>query len=287
MANNTRQARREAEFKRKLYFQDYLDMFVMLFHNSVNVKGVDESDLPKRYLLKMLLEKGGIAYSKKTGLYLPYNSIGINVYGLPTSYELVGANGYILRCKPEECVILRANDNKVGIINYIENQINKIVDYDMAIEQNLEAIKTMTLVECEDQATLLSLVNLTEARRIGASVAFINRNANIDSSVKVQSTGAVYLVDKLLEARQKLLNEALNRVGVSSANTEKRERVQGFEVQAADAFTKDCINILVDTFNHDAEVGGLSIRLEINTTDIVESEDNNQEQNEVGEDNVG
>lgn len=264
MASNTREARKVALNKRETYGINYMNRLILLFNNSVKVK--NQGDLPKRYLLKVLLEQGGIAYDKQTQLYLPYVEQGINVYGLPTKYRLIGYNGFNVSRSPEEVVILRANDYKIPLINYFRMQVDKLVDFDMAIEQNLEACKTMTIAECSDQATLLSMANEIEARRIGATVCFQNKTANVGNEVKVQSTGAQYLVTDLLSARKEILNETFSTIGISVANVDKRERVQGMEVLASQGYALDSLSTLIDTFNYDAEYGGIDIRLEGNTT---------------------
>lgn len=282
MANNTREARRVAENKRKVYVDNYRNRFAVLFHNSVKV--LNANDLPKRYLLRVLLEHGGIAYDKQTGLYLRYVRSGIDVYGLPKNYNLIGYNGFTVWRKADEVVILRANDLKYPLQSYLDQQIEKIVDFDMAIEQNLEAIKTMTVAEVQDQNTLLSMANEIDSRRIGATVIFQNKSAMIGNEIKVQSTGAQYLVDKLLEARKEILNETLQAIGISVANTDKRERVQSSEIEASLGYGKDCIQTLIDTFNYDAEQGGLPIRLEGNTTliDVIESSIEEKEEQDNG-----
>lgn len=276
MAINSRTARREAEQRRKEYVETYRDRFAVLFHNSVVIENLPE-DLPKRYLLRILLQQGGIAYDKETKLFLPYVVGGIDVYGLPTWYNLIGFNGFTVRRERDKVVILRANDLKFPLQTYLDQQIEKIVDFDMAISQNLEAIKTMTVAEVNDQSTMLSMANEMESRRIGATVVFQNKSANIGNEVKVQSTGAQYLVDKLLEARKEILNETMQAIGLSVANTDKRERVQTSEILASQLYTKDCIQTLIDTFNYDAKVGGLSIRLKGNTAvlDAIEFEQEN------------
>lgn len=270
MATNTRQARREAEQKRREYYNKYIELFSLLFHNSVKFKNLGE--VPKRYLLRTLLNNGAIAYHKETKLYLPFTPSGIDIYGLPTAYNLIGFNGYNIWAEPNEVVILRANDKHYPIKDFLEQQSKKLVDFDLAIEQNLEAIKTMTIVECADKATLLSLGNLAETRQIGASVAIVNAAANVGNHLTVQQTGAQYLVDKLQEARDKVFNETLTILGIDSANIDKRERVQSAEVEASSSFAIDCLNALIDTFNHDAEVGGLSIRIKGNTN-LIESKE--------------
>lgn len=271
MAINTKKARKIAETKRERYFNNYMAQFCALFNNSVKVEG--DNEVPKRYLLKVLREFGGIAYDKITHLYLRYVQSGIDVYGLPQRYHLIGYNGFNVMRTPDEVVILRANDLKYPIEEYFEQQIYKLVDIDLAIEQNLEAIKTMTIVEVQDQSTLLSLANEQESRRIGASVVFRNKSAVKDgNTTNVQSTGAEYLIDKLLEARKEVLNETLSSIGVSVANVDKRERVQVAEVVASQGYALDMINTLVETFNYDAEQGGIPIRLKGNTSLIKDKE---------------
>lgn len=262
MANNTKKAIQEAKAKRSKYFNYYVSNFCLLFNNSVEI--VNGDDLPKRYLLKVLRNRGAIAYDKQQKIYLPFTEIGIDLYGLPTQYQLIAYNGVTLLRSPDEVIILRANDLQYPIIEYFNQQAGKIVDIDMAIEQNIEAIKTMSIISVRDTAELLSLANYEYARRIGASVVY--KEKGVENTVKVENTNAQYLVDKLLEARKEIINETLASIGIAVANTDKRERVQGLEVMASQGYAQDKLNTLVDTFNYDAEIGGLKIRLKANTT---------------------
>lgn len=270
MAINTKQARKEACRKRQEYADNYNALFCSLFDNTVTVENAD--DLPKRYLLRVLRNKGAIAYHKQTGYYLPFVEVGIDIYGLPLQYTLIGYNGFNITCSPDEVVILRANDLKFPIARYFDQQVQKLVDYDMAIEQNLDSVKTTTIAEVGDEATLLALANEYEARRLGATVIFKNKNIMSGTKINVSQTGAEYLVDKLLEARQKVLNETLSTIGMAVANTDKRERVQSIEVVTSQGYALDCINTLIDTFNYDAEQGGIPIRLKGNTSLIQDTE---------------
>ena len=211
-------------------------------------------------------------YDKKTGLYLPYEGVGVDVYGLPTNYNLIGWNGLVLVRKVDEVVILRANDIKYPMYQYFLQQAERITDVDMSIDQNLEAIKTMAIAYCDDNKQLLSLMSEVESRRIGSTIIFVNKKATIGSGIKCESTGAQYLVDKLLEARRQMLDETFSHIGISVANTDKRERVQGMEVMASQGLAKDMISTLIETFNYDAKYGSLPIRLKANTSLMKENE---------------
>ena len=267
----TRDEIRKAIAKRKAYEDDYRSLFSMLFHNSVEIDDLP-NDLPKRYLLRVLKNRGAIAYDKQTKLFLPFSRVGIDVYGLPKEYILIGYNGYVVNRTPEQVVILRANDLEYSIETYIENQVKKLVNYDLAIEQNLEAIKTMTIGEVADESQLLSLENLSQARKIGSTLFFVNKHSIKGVELKVNPTNATYLVDKLRQDRKECMNETLSTIGINVANVDKKERVQDAEIRASQGFALDCISTLVETFNHDAELGGLKIRLKANTSLYKENE---------------
>lgn len=261
----TRKEIKTAIEKRKSYENDYRSLFSLLYHNSVLVDNLP-TDLPKRYLLRVLKNRGAIAYDKETKLYLPFSIEGIDVYGLPKMYILIGYNGLVLNRKPEDVIILRANDLEYSLEEYIENQVKKLVDYDMAIEQNLESIKTMSFAEVGDMAQLQSIESMQSAKRIGATIVYVNKKALSGCETKVQQTGAQYLIDKLRQDRKECMNETLSTIGINVANVDKKERVQDAEIRASQGFALDCISTLVETFNHDAEIGGLSIRLKANTS---------------------
>lgn len=272
--SNTKKEYRKAQQKRLSYKNNYIALFTELFHNSVEV---ENSDIPKRYLLRTLLHKGGIAYDMQTGLYLPYDGVGVDEYGLPTSYNLIGQNGYFLNRETKDVVILRANDIKFPMYQYFLQQAERITDIDMSIDQNLEAIKTMAIAYVDDNKQLLSLMNAVESRRIGSTIIFENKKSAIGAGIKCESTGAQYLVDKLMEARRQMLDETFSHIGISVANTDKRERVQGMEVMASQGLAKDMISTLVETFNYDAKFGGIGIRLKANTSLMKEQEKTKKE----------
>lgn len=268
MVSSTREARREALRKREVYRNNYRALFLMLFCNSITIKSKlqEVKELPKRYFFKVLFERGSIAYDKISKLFLRYNNMGLDVYGLPLSYHLYGYDGYNVDRKPEEVVILRANDLSYPLILYFDAQIEKLVDIDMAIEQNLDACKTMTIVEVNDDSVLNSVANEQNSRRYGASLVIKNKKMMEGTETKVSSTGATFLVDKLQEARKIVLNETLSTIGIAVANTDKKERVQGMEVLASEGYAKDCLNTMIDTLNYDAKYGELDMQFEANTS---------------------
>lgn len=275
---NSRAARREAEKLRNAEIDSYTNQFLALAHNSVKIDNLPD-DLPKRYLLSTLFKHGQIAYDKQTGLWLRAIGTGVDVYGLPKEWQLFGANGFTVRRRPDEIVVCRLNDLSKPLLPFIETQARKLVDIDTALAQNLDAIRTMSIAEVADEAQLLSLVNEYEARRLGATIVYKNKNAMTpaDTAIKVQPTGAEFLLDRLYVYRTDVFNETLARIGTISANADKRQRVQGMELISAQGYAIDSLYVMTDTFNYDAELGGLDIRLSANTSlqELMESTETN------------
>ena len=55
-------------------------------------------------------------------------------------------------------------------------------------------------------------------------------------------------------------------------NIDKRERVQNEEIRASQGYALDSLNALIETFNHDAKIGGLKIRLKGRTSLYLQNE---------------
>ena len=96
----------------------------------------------------------------------------------------------------------------------------------------------MTIYEYNDEAQALTVINELNARRIGSVALIRNKNALQGVRNTATSTGAQYLIDKLQDARQRVITETLTRIGISSANTDKREQVQAAEAVAVANSTK-------------------------------------------------
>lgn len=278
---STRFERRRAEKYRRLRENYYVSHFLSILHNSVVVENLP-NDLPKRYLLGVLFRKGSIGYfgdQKGNGLYLPQSGTGVSVYGLPTQRILTAYNGKILTKRADDVVVLRINDLSLPVLPFLRSQAVLLADLDTAITQNLESIRTMTFAKCKDEKTLFSIKQAWDANRCGATVAFVAEDG-IDSAFSVLDTGAQYLIDRLLEDRARVMQDTLQSIGVATT-VNKTERVQSIEVQASNMYAYTNLQTIIDTFNYDAEIGGLPIRLRMNEATsalLVQNAQNAQEE---------
>lgn len=258
---STKQEIRYAEKYLKQRQQYYMTYYLSLAHNNIVIDNLP-NDVPKRYFLRVLFKEGKIGHYN--GLYLPASGVGVDIYGLPTDYVLTGYNGIVYKASEKDVGILRLNDLSYPLYPYLRSQSEMLANIDGSIMQNLAAVKTMTIYECKDNATLLSLQNVHKASITGALAAFVAKDAFKDNVID-HPTGATYLCDKFTELKKEIMDETLRRLGVMTANTNKRERVQSSEVNATVGEVIDSIYIMIDTFNYDAKIAGLDLRMRINS----------------------
>ena len=82
--------------------------------------------------------------------------------------------------------------------------------------------------------------------------------------MKGVQTETPYMVDKFVTYRDQERDRLLNKLGIMSANINKRERVQVGEVNATVGQCMDYIYLLIDTFNKQMETYGLPFEMVLN-----------------------
>ena len=86
----------------------------------------------------------------------------------------------------------------------------------------------------------------------------------LGDGLKAIDIGVNYLVDKFSEARDTERDVLLTKLGILTANTDKKERVQSAEVNASLGQASDYIYLLIDTFNKQCESYGIPYKMLFN-----------------------
>ena len=245
----------------------YKALFAALYCAAVRINGITdrEGHLTDDYIVNILYTDGSVAFEKSTGMWWKWTPVGEwNAYGVADRVRLYsqyrGAGREVQR---DEVYIFDANSEAFGIARFVGDKCNTLADFDAAIEQNLDAIKDMTLIVADNGEIAKKLENVDRKRRRGHSVAVLsrrNKNGGL-SSLETLSTGAEYKLDRLQADRRKLYEELLHLVGVDTA-FEKGERMIVNEAEMQGAETSAYIRIMIDTFNRQAEEQGAPFRME-------------------------
>lgn len=209
------------------YFNRLMELSISMFEWKNLPKSVDE-----RFLENVLFNDGMAVFFKDDVLgYLALRTtIGgrLNVYQIPTERRAYASNGYNQELNEEDSVIIFNNMIHTNAVVDVETFAKRLYNIDRAIDVNANAQKTPILITC-DEAQRLTLKNVYMQYDGNEPVIFGDKNLN-PNSLKVLTTGAPYVADKLYQLKTQIWNEALTYLGISNLNIQKKERLVSDEV---------------------------------------------------------
>lgn len=152
----------------------------------------------------------------------------LNIYQIPTIRTAYASNGYNMPLDETNSVIVFNNMLHTNSVMDVEQFSKRLYNLDRIIDVNANAQKTPILVSCDDTQRL-TLLNLYKQYDGNAPVIFGDKNLN-PNSLKVLTTGAPYVADKIYQLKVQIWNEALTYLGISNINITKKERLITDEV---------------------------------------------------------
>lgn len=200
------------------------------------------NDLPnnmdERWIEKYLFNSGKCIFYKDPDMGYMVAGLaeqgGINCYGDPTTVYPVAEN-YVYRGKQlinnDNCYIIRNNDLMLPEFPIVRQYAFKLTNIDRAIDVNIEAQKTPTIVRCSDKQRL-SLKNAINQRRDNEPVIWTADNSNITDLISTLELNPPMVFKDLQIQKHMILNEVFTDFGINNANMDKKERMVANEVEA-------------------------------------------------------
>lgn len=152
----------------------------------------------------------------------------LNLYNIPDDRRAYAANGYQMELDESNSVIIFNNKLHTNSVLTVENFARRLWNLDRTIDVNCNAQKTPVLISC-DETQKLTLKNVYMQYEGNQPVIYGDKNLN-PNSLKVLSTQAPYVADKLYQLKTQIWNEALTYLGISNVNMTKKERLISDEV---------------------------------------------------------
>ena len=237
--------------------------FLNLLGNAVIIKGAPE-DVPERWIKKLIFENGEFAYYNDMCLEISGNS-GYFIYDEPTRFELRAPNRettfFVNR---GDMAWIGANYLRKPITDFLDMQVNKIVELEISMLQNLFASRSPDILGVTDKSIILSIMQAMQQKYIGMPAIYLDNGGLDGENVKQIKLSAEFNVDKYIALTQQIVTETLAHYGILSATSDKKERVQVGELEATGDFAYDAIYSIIDYVNRDAEKQDCPIRLEFN-----------------------
>lgn len=243
-------------------FLEYKNLLI----NAVSIKGLKFNE--ERFVKSCLIENGAVGFDRLTDKWANVYGEGINDLGNPETLTFVFPNRstYQRRAyyEPDEigAYMILALPNTFALSTMIRETVEIEAMCDKAIRQNLKACQTPYIVVVKDEDTRLSVLQAIQEKEEGDPVVIVS--ADISEGLKGVQTETPYMVDKFVAYRDQERDRLLNKLGIMSANINKRERVQVGEVNATVGQCVDYIYLLIDTFNKQMETYGLPFEMVLN-----------------------
>ena len=249
-------------------FEEYFNLLM----NAVKVVSAQDGEKlsyeVETFLKRGLFENGAMGYDKITKQWYYVYGQGLNEYGNPTTLTLVTANGKTFtrpayyENKEDGAYKVDALPVNMSMAQLIKECTDFMTNCDVAMRQNLEACKTPYIVVCKNEDLRLSFETALQQKVLGQACIVVSED--LGDGLKAVDVGVNYLVDKFSEARDTERDTLLTKLGILTANTDKKERVQSAEVNASLGQASDYIYLLIDTFNKQCEYYGLPFKMDFN-----------------------
>lgn len=249
-------------------FEEYFNLLM----NAVKVVSASNGETIdyeiETFVKRGLFENGSMGYDKMLDKWYYVYGEGLNEYGNPTSLVFVTANGKTFRRpayyknESDGAYKIDALPVNMSMAQLIRECTDFMTNCDVAMRQNLEACKTPYIVVCKNEDMRLSFEQALQQKVLGQACIIVSEE--LGDGLKAVNIDATYLVDRFSEARDTERDILLNKLGIMTANTDKKERVQSAEVNATLGEATDYIYLLIDTFNKQCETYGIDYKMVFN-----------------------
>lgn len=254
------------------------DFFTVAFEEiySLLLNAVKIENLPfvkHTFVKKALFERGQVGYLRSGDVWTYVTGNGINGYSFPPSGVFASATGEVTRgeisYEPNgERYLILANELAYPLVSAIAAVCDTIATLDVGIRQNAKAVRIPRVVVVDDsiaddvEAVKLSLEYAND--QIEDGVPVIKVNSTLGKALTDVRLDVELIADRLLLVKQEIRNEFLTRLGILTANTNKRERVQVGEVNARVGECVDSIYTIIDCFNAQMTSYALPFKMTLN-----------------------
>ena len=249
-------------------FEEYFNL-LMNAVKVVSAQGEASINYEEETFLKRgLFENGSMGYDKITKKWYYVYGLGLNDDGDPTELCFVTANGKTFTRpayydnKEDGAYKVDALPINMSMSQMIKATTDFMINCEMAMKQNLEACKTPYIVVCKNENLRLSFETALQQKQTGQAVVVVSEE--LGDGLKAVDIGVTYLVDRFAEARDTERDTLLTKLGILTANIDKKERVQSAEVNATLGQASDYIYMLIDNFNKQCDSYGLPYKMVFN-----------------------
>lgn len=238
-----------AQFSNNITFSYYFYKLMLIVRALFEWEGLP-NNMESRWIERYLFSDGKCVFYKDPTLGFMVAGYGqnggVNCYNDPTTVDPIAPN-YVYNgpqlMNGENCYIIRNNDMMLPEFAVVRYYAYKLCNLDRAIDVNVEACKTPTLVKCTDKQRT-SLKNALNQRKDNEPVMYVDESLDMNA-ISVLDLKPQMVFKDLQIQKHMVLNEFFTDIGVNNANMDKKERMVSTEVEANDEQVKACEDTLL------------------------------------------
>lgn len=202
-------------------------------------------------LEEMLIERGQVFCFKRSNggiVILPCTgSKEINVYGQYENFNIMGLNGkFVETVNADEGIRIKNNPLATPNINNLEIYAKRINDVEMTQDVNLFQHNIPKIVLSDENGKLTAKAIIQQVKKFKMVILGRTSLPSQLSTSEVLDTSAPYLLDKLQDHKNNLINEVLTYLGINNNNSDKKERLVVDEVNANNEFVNINLDLMYD-----------------------------------------
>lgn len=242
------------------------DELASIVYNAIKIDGLTAPE--SRFVKDCLFRIGIVGYDKITQNFAEVAAAGIDKYGEPTTATFIYRNGNSFTRtlsydkSNSGAYIIRSTPNNYCLFDTLALTAELMSLCTRAIKQNIKACMRPNVVLVYDNDTVATLKKTIEDAEEGASTVFVKNE--LGKALQGIDNKTQFTADKFLQLRQAIRHEFLTQIGILTANTAKRERVQATEVYAGLDEAIDSIYAIIDNFNEQCMSYDLPFKMSFN-----------------------
>lgn len=216
------------------------------------------NDITEQFIENTLYHHGIIGFTKLLDKFIVSKinqKGGINLYDVPTAYELYGSdglngtryNGEIeqnLNLYPHDEIVVPIRNNISGMSTSLMVQpfIERFEQIDIAIDTNIKQQKFPVIVFTEEGQEITHKI-FTQKQQEGLPFIYTTKDFDL-RNFQCFNANIPFVADKMRIEKNYLWREIFEFLGINHANTEKRERLNSDEVNA----NNQALDLMADSY---------------------------------------
>lgn len=181
---------------------------------------------------------------------------GVNWWNHPTNVNVaVPVLGNFSRTIDEDCALVKLQYDYSGVMPLIQRYSTMLAMCDSAVAVNLMNSKAAIIAQAEDNKQAQTFKKMFDEISAGKPFVVVKNNlVKMGESVIFNPVKQAFVADDIHIVKEKIMNEFLTRIGIRSANSQKREHMITDEVSAINEESLYAGNHWIETVNQGLDV---------------------------------